>query len=1479
MYKPHTRIPQRLVMLGIVLLLCLTPTIALRESVFAAEALTTQVTINPGGGVLANGSDGQKLMFNVAPVSNYGVVKQAGENIWYANHPNFWGPAADYSDGDAGIILAVGTTTFADYGDLGTNYYTTKEILAYSGSTVKGTTGGTGDGYLLLRYTAVTGGRTYTVDREITYTYPNPYMSETFTVTIPAGNTAEVKLYKGGDSAPGGQDNAVGVVTNDPVRSAISIESTAGMILGMREVVKGDLYAASAKYWANDAAITKAGGNLVSSATSTTHDSGVNAQFNFGTTPGTYSKSLETFTGFQSTTIEARFDAPVVNYTTVLSLLLTNTKNSTTSDIGYTFTLPSPMTITGAYTSGCTSATGAALAISATVGASTIVVSGVDLNAFTLCNIAVPVAVPSEGIISISSANVTGLAPVTLQNTTGNSAVEFTYGTPTRTKTEIPTITLTPSKTFTPSKTSTPTATLAATLTYTPTMTSTPTKTPSPTAVATVAGVIPTTSNPTIDTSIAGVRTMANTSFEVTDSACSLNTGTWAYIRQEWMAGWFTAHPLAQESCNSSKYGPYSFRPIELNMRTDAPDGRNVASLNADVASFLYQKLCVKSGESFDFEFYHTAGGTNRTDIAALRMGIPSGLPSGSVAADSYDREIIRASTTVGSSEGVATSATKTDSSGTSGSAVSVVSGWGKYSGTHTLPATGYDGIRNIGFYGIQSVCPGCGNLLDKITLGLAPLMDMGSTRDATIVEGASGSVNIRINGRVLAGTTVILRKREGTAISDTDFTIGTVSAGALGTASVTHTTGSNIWEIAVPAGDYDGGIFAGNNRGGLTIPISYAYDLITDAGEYAMFQLGAPGDDGASTNWDLADPTCDGSFKDDGVVHTITNLEPTATPTNTATATFTATATNTPTNTATPTSTPTATLTPAGQYIVFATPADRPEDAANFTLSASSNVGMTVSYVSTTPSVCTVTSVGVVSIIGFGTCSITASAPAGIVSGVSYAAAPDVTRTFVIKKKQTITFAELADKVYNVADYSLTATASSTLAVTYTSTTPSICTVSSVGLVHLVTPGTCTIVAAQAGGTSGSIIYAAAPPVTQSFTVDAVPQSVTVPTIPESHAYQGGIELAGSSSSGMEIVYTSLTPSVCTVSGKKVTFIGIGKCSIKGSQPGGTKGGVIYAPGPDIIRDFFITNYTPTATITPTSTRTFTPTMTPTPIPFLMKKGAVGASFVLGLLQNGTLITWGMNREYQANIPPCCGSGITDIAVGTNFALALKGGMVFGWGANTKGQLKFPATTKKDVVSIAAGGAHGLALTKKGMVLSWGDNGYKQTSIPKGLKSVVQIAGGNAHSLAIKNDGTVVAWGANESGQTKIPVGLKDVVQVAGGLDHSLALKKDGTVVAWGGNAYAQSSVPLNVLDMKQVSAGNQFSLAVKKDGTVIGWGRSDNKVYDVPAEYRDIYTVAAGYTNTILGLRTGRVVVLGSQTDGVDVSRTPTKTATPTP
>ncbi|MGD0201390.1 MAG: hypothetical protein ABSD27_11630, partial [Bryobacteraceae bacterium] len=79
----------------------------------------------------------------------------------------------------------------------------------------------------------------------------------------------------------------------------------------------------------------------------------------------------------------------------------------------------------------------------------------------------------------------------------------------------------------------------------------------------------------------------------------------------------------------------------------------------------------------------------------------------------------------------------------------------------------------------------------------------------------------------------------------------------------------------------------------------------------------------------------------------------------------------------------------------------------------------------------------------------------------------------------QTITFAALSNVTIGVAPFPITATASSGLAVSFTSTTTSVCTVSGT-TVTIVAVGTCSITASQAGNAN----YTMATPVTQSFTV-----------------------------------------------------------------------------------------------------------------------------------------------------------------------------------------------------------------------------------------------------------------------------------------------------------------------------------------------------------------------------------------------------------
>jgi hypothetical protein len=227
------------------------------------------------------------------------------------------------------------------------------------------------------------------------------------------------------------------------------------------------------------------------------------------------------------------------------------------------------------------------------------------------------------------------------------------------------------------------------------------------------------------------------------------------------------------------------------------------------------------------------------------------------------------------------------------------------------LPSTGWNGIRNLGFAAIDGPAPTAGNFLDGIEVGLRPIIDLGTSRDTGNGETTNPTaLNIRINGRVKSGTTIMLQMSEGTATPDTDFALGAVNAGRFGTGSIIHDSGSNNWLITIPPGDYDGGKVPANNAGSLTIPITYTNDADLEPTEYMLFKILPPSKLGSSDNWLLGDPVCDLSRKTDGVVYSIVDVGPTSTPTFTPSATATVTASSTPTATFTATSTPTMTST-----------------------------------------------------------------------------------------------------------------------------------------------------------------------------------------------------------------------------------------------------------------------------------------------------------------------------------------------------------------------------------------------------------------------------------------------------------------------------------------------------------------------------------------------------------------------------------------
>ncbi|MEL4504755.1 CAP domain-containing protein [Luteococcus sp. H138] len=128
-----------------------------------------------------------------------------------------------------------------------------------------------------------------------------------------------------------------------------------------------------------------------------------------------------------------------------------------------------------------------------------------------------------------------------------------------------------------------------------------------------------------------------------------------------------------------------------------------------------------------------------------------------------------------------------------------------------------------------------------------------------------------------------------------------------------------------------------------------------------------------------------------------------------------------------------------------------------------------------------------------------------------------------------------------------LSAKATSGLPVSFSSTTPTICSVSGATVKYLA-EGTCTIKADQAGNATW-----AAASTTRSVFVGSAGKAANVITWaqPADAAAGTTATLSATSSAKLAIDYRSSTPAVCTVSGSTVTHLSGGSCTVTASQPG----------------------------------------------------------------------------------------------------------------------------------------------------------------------------------------------------------------------------------------------------------------------------------------------------------------------------------------
>ncbi|MDO8873607.1 MAG: hypothetical protein Q7V05_12900 [Methanoregula sp.] len=233
----------------------------------------------------------------------------------------------------------------------------------------------------------------------------------------------------------------------------------------------------------------------------------------------------------------------------------------------------------------------------------------------------------------------------------------------------------------------------------------------------------------------------------------------------------------------------------------------------------------------------------------------------------------------------------------------------------------------------------------------------------------------------------------------------------------------------------------------------------------------------------------------------------------------------------------------------------------------------------------------------------------------------------------------------------------------------------------------------------------------------------------------------------------------------------------------------------------------------------------------------AAGDGFSIAVKTDGTVIAWGCAFEpprlhYNVSAPPGVYSNgsapcevpenvkhIRNVSAGIFHVLALvDDGSVVAWGINNFGQCDIPPGLK-NVTAVSAGDTFSMALRDDGSVAVWG---WYLGRIPQGTYK--GIAAGYNQGMLLKRDGTLASFtGAKNNDVPLYHPLLTNVTGISAGHRYFLALLENGSVVEWGysktSNYDSFDKKRYRLRNITAISSQSWQRLALRDDGTVIEW------------------------------------------------------------
>ncbi|MFM8914087.1 MAG: choice-of-anchor J domain-containing protein, partial [Flammeovirgaceae bacterium] len=183
----------------------------------------------------------------------------------------------------------------------------------------------------------------------------------------------------------------------------------------------------------------------------------------------------------------------------------------------------------------------------------------------------------------------------------------------------------------------------------------------------------------------------------------------------------------------------------------------------------------------------------------------------------------------------------------------------------------------------------------------------------------------------------------------------------------------------------------------------------------------------------------------------------------------------------------------------------------------------------------------------------------------------PVSSRFVLVKMNQTITFNPLTTKTFGDAPFTVSASTSSGLAISFESSDPSIASVSG-NTIAILKAGQVTITAKQAGDAG----FNPASDVAQTLTINKADQQITFQSIPEKQLSDAPFTLSATATSGLPVSFVTLTTGKVTVNNAQVTILSGGRVIINATQPGNSN----YNPAPLVSANFCVKPAKPTVNV-----------------------------------------------------------------------------------------------------------------------------------------------------------------------------------------------------------------------------------------------------------------------------------------------------------